>query len=185
MGRTYFSGPVDSGNGFNSSGGTSSLGAIASTSIINSGSLLTQLGIVSGSGATVQLTAAQSGATILMDRAAGIVFTLPNVGAGYYYDFLVTTSVTSNSYKVITFTPASQFIIGSILMIDTDNTNTLSAFIGDGSTHVAVTQAAASSNATGGLKGSVLRFTSYASGLWIVSGVVQHAGNVATPFATS
>ena len=36
-----------------------------------------EVAIVSGSGATVTLATSQSGSTILMDRAAGITFTLP------------------------------------------------------------------------------------------------------------
>lgn len=154
-------------------------------SVSISGTLNSRFNVISGSAATVQLTAAQSGSTILMDKADGIVFTLPNVGAGYVYDFIVTTAITSNSYKVVTFTPASQFILGNIVAVDSDSSGATTGFSGNGTTHVAVTQAAAASNATGGLKGSWLRFTSLSTTLWAVEGITQAAGTVTTPFATS
>lgn len=149
-----------------------------------SGALTQKANLVSGSGSTVTLTAAQSGSRILMDRAAGIVFTLPTPAVGLYYDFIVTTTVTSNSYKVIT-DAGTTFLIGSVVAIDTDSTNALSAYVGNGSTHIALTQAAASTNATGGIQGSWVRFTCVSATLWEVTGVIQAAGSPSTPFATS
>lgn len=149
-----------------------------------SGAITQKANVVSGSGATVTLTAAQSGSTVLMDRAAGIVFTLPAPAAGMYFDFLVTTSVTSNSYKVIT-DAGTTLLAGSLISIDTDSSNETDGFVGNGSTHIAVTMAAASSNATGGLIGTWLRFTCVSSTLWLVEGIVQGGGTVSTPFATS
>lgn len=149
-----------------------------------SGAITQKANVVSGSGATVTLTAAQSGSTILMDRAAGIVFTLPAPSAGMYFDFLVTTSVTTNSYKVIT-DAGTTLLAGSLISIDTDSSNETDGFVGNGSTHIAVTMAAASSNATGGLIGTWLRFTCVSSTLWLVEGIVQGGGTVSTPFATS
>jgi hypothetical protein len=58
-------------------------------------------GTQSGNGATVTLTAAESGTTQIFDRAAGIVYTLPAPVPGMTFDFFVKTSVTSNAHKVI------------------------------------------------------------------------------------
>lgn len=149
-----------------------------------SGGITQKPAVVSGSGATVTLTAAQSGSTVLMDRAAGIVFTLPAPAVGLYYDFIVTASVTTNSYKVIT-DAGTTLLQGTLVGVDTDTSNTVAAYTGNGSTHIAVTQAAASSNATGGLAGSWLRFVCVSATLWNVVGTIQGAGTVATPFATS
>lgn len=138
--------------------------------------------IISGSGATVTLTAAQSGSTVLLDRAAGIVFTLPTPAVGLNYTFLVKTTVTTNSYKVIT-NAGSVFIAGSVLA-SIDNTANKS-WVGDGATHIAVTQAAANTNATGGIIGSYLRLFCLSTTLWQTYGLTVAGGTPTTPFATS
>lgn len=140
--------------------------------------------VISNLGATATLSADDSGSTVLFNRAAGIVVTLPLAKVGTYYDFVVTTSVTSNSYKVITGA-ATEFLVGGYTNVDTDTSNAVAVFTGNGSTHIAVTQAAASSNSTGGLIGSRLRFTCVSLTQWEVEGLVLGAGTVATAFATS
>jgi hypothetical protein len=143
-----------------------------------------KMAVISGQGATATLTAAQSGSTVLFDRASGIVYTLPAPAVGLYYDFFVTVTVTSNSYKVIT-DAGTTLLIGTLVNVDTDSSNAVAAWTGNGSSHIAVTQAAASSNATGGVQGTWVRFTCVSSTLWSVQGHIQGAGTVATPFATS
>jgi len=134
--------------------------------------------VISGSGATVTLTAAQSGATALFDRAAGIVYTLPAPVVGLYFDFIITTTITSNSAKVITdagTTLLQGTLIGGV-------TTTPTPFYGNASTHIAVTQ---NGTTTGGIFGTKLRFTCVTATLWDVQGVFQASGTIATPFATS
>lgn len=140
--------------------------------------------VISGSGATVTLTAAQSGSLALMDRAAGIVFTLPTPAVGLVYNFAVTVTVTTNSYKVITNT-GTVLLTGPVYGIDTDSTNAIAAYTGDGTANIAVTQAATGTNATGGIKGSMLTFRCITTLLWEVTGTVLQAGTAATPFANS
>lgn len=140
--------------------------------------------VISGSGATRTLNANESGSLVLMDRAAGIVFTLPTARPGTYFDFVVTTSVTSNAYKVITGA-GTELLIGGYVSVDTDSTNATAVFTGNGSSHVAVNMTAASSNALGGLQGTKLRFTCLSSTRWEVEGVVMCGGTPATAFATS
>lgn len=138
--------------------------------------------VISGSGATVTLTASQSGSAVLMDRAAGIVFTLPAPVVGLSFDFFVTVTATTNSYKVIT-DAGTTFVMGSILG-SVDNVANKS-WVGNGTNHIAVTQAAASTNATGGILGSWVRFTCVSSTLWSVQGMTIAGGTPSTPFATS
>ena len=138
--------------------------------------------IISGSGATASLSEFDSGSLVLLDRAAGIVFTLPAACAvGTTFDFLVTTSVTSNSYKVITGA-GTELLIGGYMSIDTDTSNAVAAFTGNGSTHIAVTS---NGTTTGGLIGTSLKFTKLTSTQWEVSGMMMGSGVVATAFATS
>lgn len=136
---------------------------------------------ISGSGATVTLTAAQSGSNVLFDRAAGIVFTLPVPVIGLEYTFLTSVSVTSNAYKVIT-DAGTTLLTGSLMNIDTDSSNAVAAWTGDGSTHISVSM---NGTTTGGLKGTWMRFTAVSTTLWLVTGVDEGSGTVATPFATS
>lgn len=138
--------------------------------------------IISGLGATYTLTEDQSGATVLFDRAAGIVVTLPAPVIGMKFDFLVTVTVTTNSYKVITNT--GTVLLAGFISSGVDNTAN-KQWIGNGSSHIAVTQAAASTNATGGILGSWLQFTCTTALQWTVTGTVVAGGTPTTPFATS
>lgn len=138
-------------------------------------------GIISGQGATRSLNVNESGATCLFDRAAGIVYTLPLAIPGTYFDFMVTTTVTSNAAKVITGA-GTELLIGSLVNVDTDTSNAVAAWTGNGSTHVAVSM---NGTTTGAVLGTKLRFTCLSSTRWLVEGVIQGTGTVATPFATS
>src|SRR6266496_1459020 len=135
--------------------------------------------VISGSGATVTLTAAQSGSVCLFDRAAGIVYTLPAPAVGLEFDFMTTVTVTSNSYKVIT--DAGTTLVAGAILGNVDNTANKS-WVGNGTTHLAVTQAAASTNATGGIIGSWLRFTCVSATLWEAVGMTIAGGTPSTPF---
>lgn len=137
--------------------------------------------VISGQGATRTLNANESGSVCLFDRAAGIVYTLPTAKPGTHFDFIVTTSVTSNAAKVIT-AAGTELLIGGYMNVDTDTSNAVAAFDGNGSTHVAVSM---NGTTTGGLQGTRLRFTCLSSTRWMVEGIVRGSGTVATAFATS
>lgn len=138
--------------------------------------------IISGSGATASLSEADSGSLVLMDRAAGIVFTLPAAcKIGTTYDFVVSTSVTSNAYKVITGA-GTELLTGGYVNVDTDTSNAVAVFTGNNSTHVAVSM---NGTTTGGLVGTRLTFTKLTSTQWLVEGQVNGSAIVATAFATS
>jgi hypothetical protein len=135
-------------------------------------------------GASVVLSAADSGALCIFDKVDGALFTLPTPAIGLYFEFIAVASVTSNSYKVITNT-GTVFIIGSVDMVDTDSTFTHTNQDANGSTHVSVTMASASTNANGGIKGTRFMLTCRTATTWAVHGQIHHAGSVATPFAVS
>lgn len=137
--------------------------------------------IISNQGATRTLSVDESGSTVLFDRAAGIVYTLPLAKAGTYFDFVITTTITSNAAKVITGA-GTELLIGGYMNVDTDTSNAVAAFTGNGSTHVAVSM---NGTTTGGILGTKLRFTCLSSTRWMVEGIVQGSGVVATSFATS
>lgn len=138
--------------------------------------------VISGSGATVTLTAAQSGSVCLFDKVDGIVYTLPAPAVGLEFSFIATATVTSNSYKVIT--NAGTVLMAGAILGNVDNTANKS-WVGNGTNHIAVTQAAASTNATGGILGSYLRMVCTTSLQWNVTGMTVAGGTPSTPFATS
>lgn len=132
-------------------------------------------------GATKQLLAEENGAMFILDKVDGIVLTLPSPVVGMQFDFVVKASVTSNVYKIIT-NAGTVFLIGQVISNDTDTGGAAVHFQGNGTTHLSVSM---NGTTTGGLIGTKLRFTCISPTLWIVEGVNNGSGTVATPFATS
>lgn len=137
--------------------------------------------VISGSGATRTLNENESGSVVLFDRAAGIVYTLPTAKPGMFFDFHVTTTITSNAAKIIT-SAGTELLIGGYTNVDTDTSNAVAVFDANGSTHVAVSM---NGTTTGAIAGTHLRFTCLSSTRWLVEGLVRGSGVVATAFATS
>lgn len=132
---------------------------------------------VSGNGATVTLTAADSGKQFLFDRAAGIVYTLPKPVPGMTFEFIYKTSVTSNAYTVVT-DGASTFVMGAIHV---GGVATTTDFQCNGTSHVKVTS---NGSTTGGLLGGRLRFTAVSATQWLADGILYGSGTGATPCST-
>lgn len=136
--------------------------------------------IISGVGATRTLTAKESGALCLFDRAAGIVYTLPTPVAGMQFEFQTTTTITSNAAKVIT-AAGTEFILG-LLMVFGGTTESIVSADFNGTTHVAVSS---NGTTTGGVIGDRYRLTAISSTQWVIDGYVSGSGTVASPAATS
>lgn len=138
-------------------------------------------------GATT-LTTAQSGSICLWNTAAGYTFTLPAITAdtvGTWFDFLVTTTVTSSNHKLIT-DAATTFLKGSLFMAVEDTTPGANPgpkdFLFNGTTHVACTM---NGSTTGGLFGTHIRVVAISTTQWAIVGYVKGSGTIATPAATS
>jgi len=139
--------------------------------------------IISGVGATRTLKASESGALCLLDRAAGVVYTLPAITAtniGMSFEFQATVSVTSNAYKVITGA-ATQFLVGAVVASSL-TAGAQDTFVANGTTHVAIS---AAGSTTGGLIGERYVVTAISATQWAINGVTQGSGTLADPFATS
>jgi hypothetical protein len=135
--------------------------------------------LISGQGATKTLTKAEAGATVLFDRAAGIVYTLPTPVPGMKFRFVATVSVTSNAYTVNT-SAASVFLVGNVNQI-IDTSATSEGQVANGTTHIGM---ASNGSTTGGLIGSWTEFEALSSTLWLVKGIHVGSGTLATPFTT-
>jgi len=125
--------------------------------------------------ATLTLTAAQSGSTVLMGATTGEVITLPTPAAGVWYDVIVTVSNTSNSNEIQT--GASQFLVGSA--VEGASAAATSIFLADGSTIRALK---CNGTTTGGLIGSEYRIQGISSTVWQITGTNIASGTIATPF---
>jgi len=137
--------------------------------------------VIDGVGATRTLLPEESGALCLLDRAAGVVYTLPTPIPGMQFEFLATVAVTSNAYKVIT-AAATQFLVGGAIMGDVTIAQSGDYFEADGTTIVALS---ANGSTTGGLLGERYTVTAISTTKWAIEGVLHGAGTLATPFATS
>jgi hypothetical protein len=139
-----------------------------------------ELNIISGSGANVTLITQQSGSVVLMDRAAGITFTLPTATAtsvGMYFDFVVTVTGTA-TYKIVPAV-ATELLIGGY----TASGSGISVFpslFSSGNKSFSM-----DSDTKGRLTGTKLRFTCLSTTLWSVEGIAICAGTAATAFSTS
>lgn len=137
--------------------------------------------VISGVGATRTLAAKDSNALCLLDRAAGVVYTLPTPVLGMQFEFLATVAVTSNAYKVIT-SSASIFLLGSVMGGSLTVADSGDVFQANGSTHVAISMAGST---TGGLIGTRFRVTAISDTQWVIDGGYVGSGTLADPFATS
>ena len=138
--------------------------------------------VIQSVGATRQLLAEESGALCLFDRAAGVVYTLPTPKEGMQFSFSTTVAVTSNSYKVITKTVASEFLIGSVLSGNLTVGASGDIFQANGTSHVAITS---NGTDTGGLIGGCFTVTAISATQWVIEGDIVGSGTNADPFATS
>ena len=139
--------------------------------------------VISGSGATRTLLASESGSLCLFDRAAGIVYTLPKPQVGLYFDFAVTTTITSNAAEVDT-DAATTFILGAVMVAIADTTPGATAGpkleAANGTSTVKVSS---NGTTTGGIKGQQYRLTCVSGTVWQITGLIYGSGTIATPFA--
>ena len=137
--------------------------------------------VLASSSAAVTLTRSQSGANFLLDRAAGVTYTLPAPAkVGLFFGFVVTVSVTSNNHKIITDIPGTTLMIGSAWEVIAAGTGT--EFFPNGTTNSAVTM---NGTTTGGLINTYITCLSINSTTWLVDGTMMASGTIATPFTNS
>lgn len=141
---------------------------------------------VPSGGATVALSAAQSGATLLFDAATGVQYTLPPPAPGLRFRFLVTVTATSNQHRLIT-DAGTTFMQGTLscgIEATTPGANPGPKFFsGNGSSHIKINMEG-TGNTTGGVKGSWFEVMCVSATQWQAWGNMLCAGTIATPFST-
>lgn len=155
MGSTTFSGPVTSKGGF-----------ITGTDVNST---------LTASATITQET--YNGQTINLSAAAGMTITLPAAtGTNAMYRFVVSTSVTSNSY-IIQVANATDIMIGTASVAGTTGT----VF----STVAASDTLTMNGSTLGGLAGSYVEIMDVSAGEFIVRANLLGSGTPATPFSAA
>ena len=139
--------------------------------------------------ATYSVTEAQSGTIFTLNRAAGIVVTLPAATPGLRYEFYVETALTSYNYTVNAASSADT-LTGVLQLIDiaildshvdlNDNVITTGFSFPAAADHQLVTN----KTTTGGLAGSHWIYTCITDSKWQISGtnICSSGATLATPF---
>jgi hypothetical protein len=153
-----------------------------------SGPVTSTAGFISGSDALVSATdasltvtsAAHSGRTVLLDRAAGQAVTLPAAtGTGNSYKFFVLTTITSNT-TTIKVADATDVMAGvAIVANDTDASASIFETAADSDTITF------DGSTTGGILGATVELQDVATNLWSVRVVGAATGTEATPFSAT
>ena len=153
-----------------------------------SGPVTSTAGFISGSDALVSATdasltvtsAAHSGRTVLLDRAAGQAVTLPAAtGSGNSYKFFVLTTITSNT-TTIKVVDATDVMAGvAIVANDTDASASIFETAADRDTITF------DGSTTGGILGATVELQDVATNLWSVRVVGAATGTEATPFSAT
>jgi hypothetical protein len=121
-----------------------------------------------------------TGAVVLLSRAAGITVTLPAaLGYGSVFEFLVNTTVTSNS-DIIKVANSTDVMTG-VCVAAQDGGDTVVAF----ETAASSDTITLNGTTTGGIKGDRIILKDVAAGLWSVNIVMSGTGTEATPFSAT
>ena len=184
MANTTFNGPVRSENGFEQISVNSTTGTITTNLDVDSSGNITTTGYVSAYDNVVSITAAtysvestQSGAVFTLNRAAGIVVTLPTAAAGLHYTFIVGTTFTGAGQ--INTDNASDLFSGFAQLFDPATAGDTNTFIPDASDDDTIDLGSA---AQGWAVGGIIRLKATTAAVWHCEAFLHGDGTLATPF---
>jgi len=184
MANTTFNGPVRSEGGFEQISKNSTTGAITTNLDVDSSGNVTTTGYVSAysnvssiTDATKSVESTDSGTVFTLNRAAGIVVTLPTAVAGLNYTFIVGTTFTGAGQ--ITADNASDLLSGFAYIFDPATATDNNTFIPDASDDVTIDLGSA---AQGWLVGGIIRLVATSAAIWHCEAYLHGDGTIATPF---
>ena len=184
MANTTFNGPVRSEGGFEQISKTAGTGAITTNLDIDSSGNVTTTGYVSSyanvssiTSATKSVESTDSGTVYTLNRAAGIVVTLPTAVAGINYTFIVGTTFTGAGQ--ITADNASDLLSGFAYIFDPATATDNNTFIPDASDDDTIDLGSA---AQGWLVGGIIRLVATSASVWHCEAYLHGDGSLATPF---
>ena len=184
MANTTFNGPVRSENGFEQISVNATTGAVTtnwdvdtSGNVVTTGYVSSYANIVSIEDATYTVATTQSGAVFTLNRAAGIVVTLPTAAAGLHYTFIVGTTFTGAGQ--INTQNASDLYSGFAQLFDPATAGDTNTFIPDASDDDTIDLGTA---AQGWLVGGIIRLKATTAAVWHCEAFLHGDGTLATPF---
>jgi len=184
MANTTFNGPVRSEGGFEQISKTAGTGAITTNLDIDSSGNLKTTGYVSAyanvssiTSATKSVESTDSGTVFTLNRAAGIVVTLPTAAAGYNYTFIIGTTFTGAGQ--INTDNSSDLFSGFAQLFDPATATDTNTFIPDASDDDTIDLGSA---AQGWLVGGVIRLVATSASVWHCEAFLHGDGSLATPF---
>ena len=184
MANTTFNGPVRSENGFEQISVNSTTGTITTNLDVDSSGNITTTGYVSAyenvvsiTDATYSVESTQSGAVFTLNRAAGIVVTLPTAAAGLHYTFIVGTTFTGAGQ--INTDNASDLYSGFAQLFDPATAGDTNTFIPDASDDDTIDLGSA---AQGWAVGGIIRLKATTAAVWHCEAFLHGDGTLATPF---
>jgi hypothetical protein len=182
MAISTFDGPVRSLGGIFQQGPASVVALSSSTTLspTSHGGRIISVGGSLAATTTLTLPAINTSANPTTSGPGQDPNTLNNLGV--VYTFWVPTTISTSTLKIAT-TGAGDVFVGNLLGVDTDSSNALDMY----------TSAFATGNdninlnggTTGGVAGTWVQVFAVAANTYMVTGVVNGSGSVATPFATS
>jgi len=184
MANTTFSGPVRSEGGFEQISKTAATGAITTNLDIDTSGNITTTGYLSAysnvssiTSATKSVESTDSGTVFTLNRAAGIVVTLPTAAAGYNYTFIVGTTFTGAGQ--INTDNSSDLFSGFATIFDPATATDTNTFIPDASNDDTIDLGAATQ---GWLVGGIIRLVAISASVWHCEAFLHGDGTLATPF---
>jgi hypothetical protein len=184
MANTTFNGPVRSENGFEQISVNSTTGAVTtnwdvdtSGNVVTTGYVSSYANIVSIEDATYTVATTQSGAVFTLNRAAGIVVTLPTAAAGLQYTFIVGTTFTGAGQ--INTQNASDLYSGFAQIFDNGTAGDTNTFIPDASNDDTIDLG---SIEQGWLVGGIIRLKATTAAVWHCEAFLSGDATLATPF---
>lgn len=122
-----------------------------------------------------------AGAVLVANKADGITATLPaSDGSGARYEFVVGTTITSNSF-IVKVANASDVMTG-VAVVATDNASDVVIAFETAASSDTITM---NGTTTGGIKGDRIILTDVAANLWHVQIIASATGTEATPFSAT
>lgn len=137
------------------------------------------LAMIKATAATLTLTEADSGRTVVLDRAAGVTVTLPRAtGSGAVYEFFTKTTVTSNN-NIIQVANTNDVLSGqaAVNVGGADNEVFLTAAASDTITMNGTTK--------GGVLGDRIVIQDVAEGIFNIMAQLAASGIQVTPFSAA
>lgn len=182
MARTTFQGPVRSLGGIYQQGPAAVVAITSSTTLnpVDHGGRILTVGGTLAADVTLTLPTINTSANPATSGPGQDPNTINNQGV--VYTIWVPTTIATSSLKIGVTAASSDLFVGTLLMVDTDSSGATVGFTANGSSNDFINL---NGGTTGGVAGSFVQIVAIAANKYVVSGVLNGTGTVATPFADS